>query len=205
MATAFHKYPKLPLELKCEIWKNFLPSQAPRRITERLAGDIIDLTYQDDYWSRGYAKPRVHGPQQPKSTSYCQELTACAESRSVALQQVKMELENDHRISKWLKNPPYPFVPKLELDRTNGALIYRCRPVVEGYHMENIVFPDGLVVSNDSATPPTNFATPPPTSTATPTSSPQTLKKDEEEEWNSKNPTYYAEKEQDAVWSDVEE
>jgi hypothetical protein len=67
----------------------------------------------------------------------------------VALKQIKKLLEADPKFSRWLKNPPFPYVkpnnPILMLDRKKGELVYRCPKITDGmkdgcYHLENLVF-----------------------------------------------------------------
>jgi hypothetical protein len=64
------------------------------------------------------------------------------ESRVLALEHIKKELEKHPRLSKWLRNPPFPYRPKLILDKKEGALIYICSEVTDGFRLEEVVFSD---------------------------------------------------------------
>jgi len=238
MATTFPGFPRLPGELRDKIWKECLPSQTPA-LGGELVARILSFKHQDGFW-RGSSRPQrlpkrhipftwrpspraqpqkkaVHELQQETTPPY-QRLAACIESRILALKQVKKELENDPQLAKWLKNPPFPFRPKLELDTATGSLIYTCPQIVENYHLEKLVFRDTSTPLTSPSTrprqsdptPTTNPALTLTTPATTPTSTQRPLTKEVEEEeeeadWNPDNPIYFAEKDNDAIWSDNEE
>lgn len=142
MATTLHTFGYLPWELRNAIWKLHMPSET-LGFSGVLAKHILSLQ-GDNFW-RGSAR---HQPQredyllkyQQEHISPYQELAGCTESRNLALKHMKKELDHDPLLSKWLKNPPFPFRPTLKLDTTKGALIYSCRQIVENYHLEELVF-----------------------------------------------------------------
>jgi hypothetical protein len=143
MATTPHGFPRLPWELRNKIWKEHLPKYTIE-LSRALASHLLGLTAADTFWRS--PKSYHTGSSlllliylQRHSSPY-QELAACAESRVLALTQVKKELENDSCFSNWLRKPPYPFTPKLELDTRRGELIYTCPQTVRDYSLGKYVF-----------------------------------------------------------------
>ncbi|KAE9368462.1 hypothetical protein N431DRAFT_512620 [Stipitochalara longipes BDJ] len=171
MATTLGSFGSLPYEIRHQIWKNHLPTQAPALITE-LACSILAMRPQDiDFWrdcATGPRRPKMKFPHTStarllsqqiltqalgqKTTPQYQELAICVESRVLALEHIKKELEKHPHLSIWLQNPPFPYRPKLILDKKKVTLTYVCLEITEGLHLEKIIFSDRseLKVEEDS-------------------------------------------------------
>jgi hypothetical protein len=106
MATAPRGFPMLPWELSDKIWKKHLPKKSVE-LSRALASHLLGLTTADTFWRspKSYhtgSSLLLLSYQQRRGSPY-QELAACAESRVLALTQVKKELENDGCFSNWLR------------------------------------------------------------------------------------------------------
>ena len=154
-ATTLSGFGPLPCELRHMVWEYYLPTQTSALI-EKLASIILKMKPQDTGFWRGCAgaqwRPKSYNPHRleerplfqqatpQETTPPYQELAGCVESRVLALKHIKKELEKHKDLSRWIRNPPFPFRPKLILDNKNAALIYVCPEITDGFHLEKTVF-----------------------------------------------------------------
>jgi hypothetical protein len=114
-------------------------------------GAYIYALPRDRFWDRTpdiRNKNRILSIQKEEPSPH-QALAGCAESRVVALKQIKKLLEADPNFGGWLKNPGYPYSkpnnPTLTLDVTKGELVYKCPKITGGmkdgsFHVNDLVF-----------------------------------------------------------------
>ncbi len=151
-ATMFTGFATLPYELRHAVWESLVPADDDpfiKSLIKGLASHILamprDRTYGANHLMTDADTTLIFDVMRDCcGPSPYTALSACTESRVVALKHVKKLLEQQKHMKDWLEKPRFPYYPKLEVDKKEASLLYKCENIVgaenEGYHLENFIF-----------------------------------------------------------------